>query len=446
MTRILGLSKDEAAKRLEQGDIGFIQDSELPDSISEALSRLRPLSRVKPHAAFFSAVLAESAETRSATWNRRPSSLLYAIALEDTSAVVRRESCVKLMFPVLNGDEDFAREIINILNNRSLNDDEQSITLIGACFYRLGLYAEALKNLEDRKGSSSWNTALCFLSMYAAAGEQAAKKTAAEAVNFFLTAPVDSVWEWAFARFGDELILELSAMGLESSTNNSAENSAGDPLEKPVETGLFTRAEKAAFLARAAVSRSQYTRSLGFFNICLAEAEAEATGEKYIPGKILFFKYPQLLGDMGRAFQFASGGSDDGLRLFASWEEQLRAKAVDSDPVSAFLLPYYSGRILRQNNRYDESTAAFERALELAPDNVQADACIWYILINVLRESPQSALRQFQKYIPLMYSAPYFSDVLDRLSQSLTKTRNWKGLEDIFTLLNNGRMLNAAPQ
>jgi soluble lytic murein transglycosylase len=71
----------------------------------------------------------------------------------------------------------------------------------------------------------------------------------------------------------------------------------------------------------------------------------------------------------------------------------------------------------------------------MAPDLLQADACVWYMLTNSLDDRAGAAAAFFKAYIPRMSSLPYFDDVLDRLSRYLASQKDWKTIEEIFTLL-----------
>ena len=416
-TKILGLPSDEAASHLESGDIDFIREAKLPESIHDALSFLWPVSRIRPQAAFFFALHLESAEKTDSD-SQLKSRLLYALALEDANPVIRKETGRKLMFPTLQNEEAFAEEVLKLVRK---NSDDNPVSLSSACLYRLGRYSEALSDLRNRENKSFWNRAIYLLSTLHLTQTNSdaglTEKLREEAVRFFLTVPVDSIWHWALNEF-DEY-----------------ENANSE---------FFTQVEKAAFSVRAASAGSQYSRGLISFRMCMEEEDENESG----PGLIseFFLQYPELIRDLGRVFQYAPNARQQGLELFSGWEEIVSSGSITTENMTIYLLRHYLGRIYRQDGQYDKSSEAFDRALALAPDPLQADACIWYILINALNKNQGTAISQFKTYIPQIHSPPYFSDVLDRLSAFLIAGKDWKGLEEIYTILQNREALGAAAQ
>lgn len=390
MAQILGLSREEAISRLENGDIGFILDFQLPDTITGDLAVLKPVSQIKPMAEFFTALLAE------ASGSMQKSSLLYTLALEDKSPVIRREACKKLMLPVLRGSEEFAAAILNILKTGDSDDD--TAALKNACLYRLN----QLTGAGNSKNLSPWNTVIRI----ASDARNIDGRTAAQdillhgdALSFFMTNPAEQPWLWVRG--------ELAGLGYDS----------------------FSPAEEAAISARAAAAASRYDSGLDYFETFLSEDNPDLAGIK------LFLQYPELVRDLGRVCQYAPNRGKEGAGLFTFLEEKVNADQAAAGPALEYLLQYYMGRIYRQQGQPEISNSAFAKALEYAPDAAQADACIWYILTDALNENPQSAIPQFEKYIPLMNSPVYFDDVLDRLCQYLVSKRNWETLDKIYSLL-----------
>jgi soluble lytic murein transglycosylase len=151
----------------------------------------------------------------------------------------------------------------------------------------------------------------------------------------------------------------------------------------------------------------------------------------------LFFRYPELLNDLGRCFQYAPTGNE-GIDLFLKWEEDLAGTGGENpEPAPAapdrreavrFRLLFFSGRISRQRGDLNRGAEFFSRALPFAPDALQEDACIWYILDAVLQTSPGKAAALVLAYLPRWHDGAYFSDILDRLANYLTANRNWAEL------------------
>ncbi|MDR1586272.1 MAG: transglycosylase SLT domain-containing protein, partial [Treponema sp.] len=201
--------------------------------------------------------------------------------------------------------------------------------------------------------------------------------------------------------------------------------------------GIFGPAESAAIEGRIAASWSRYAEALDFFRICLDDSPA------------LFFQYPGLLNDLGRCFQYANSG-DEGIELFLGWEKKLaenpgwfpggipsRFFAEGQGAKIRFGLLFFAARVARQRGRLDLGTELFTRALVFAPDALQEDACVWYILDSTLTRSPGRAAQQTALYIPKWNDDLYFSDILDRLARYLTAERQWGDLIRIFALIEN---------
>jgi soluble lytic murein transglycosylase len=194
--------------------------------------------------------------------------------------------------------------------------------------------------------------------------------------------------------------------------------------------GLIGPAEEAAINGRFAVSRSSFAEGLQFFRAALEEDRG------------LFFQYPDLLNDLGRCFQYAPTG-DEGIGLFLDWDAELTGNggknpaelsdlaAGQSGPIR-FRLLFFAGRIARQRGQLNRGAELFTRALPFAPDSLQEDACIWYILDAALQTSPEKAAVLTAAWMPRWNDGAYFADLLDRLAQYLTANRNW---EDLARLL-----------
>jgi soluble lytic murein transglycosylase len=153
----------------------------------------------------------------------------------------------------------------------------------------------------------------------------------------------------------------------------------------------------------------------------------------------LFFRYPALLGDLGRAFQY-SDSQKEGAGLFAQWAGFLETGAGLGDGLFSidvqqlrYMLLYFGGRIERQRQRYSEAAALFSAALAFAPDDEQADACIWYILNLALNEPFEAFISLLAEYGPKWKDPGYFADILDRLSQRLCMAGQWGAMYQVFT-------------
>jgi soluble lytic murein transglycosylase len=106
---------------------------------------------------------------------------------------------------------------------------------------------------------------------------------------------------------------------------------------------------------------------------------------------------------------------------------------------------WFAGRIERQMEHFSRSSEFFRRAMEIAPDPLQSDACLWYVLMNAMTSRPETAAALVNASMPSMSRADYFSDVLDKLSRYLSSRRQWKTMLEVFNHLRaqgtNGAMI-----
>jgi soluble lytic murein transglycosylase len=200
--------------------------------------------------------------------------------------------------------------------------------------------------------------------------------------------------------------------------------------------GALSEAESAVIDGRFAVSHSRYNEALLFFRIALDDSPE------------LFFRYPDLIVDLGRAFQY-SPARKEGTDLFLRWEQIIsgeknaeeREKGLKdcvpagSENLVRFRLLFFAARMARQGG--DHGVELFEKALPLArtvsPE--QTDACIWYILDSSLAQSSVKMLRYLETYIPQWHDDSYFSDVMDKLARELVRTKQWESMRSVFLLL-----------
>jgi len=183
----------------------------------------------------------------------------------------------------------------------------------------------------------------------------------------------------------------------------------------------LTPAEAALINGRAAVSRSRYSEAMLFFRIALSDSPD------------LFFRYPDLITDLGRAFQYAPTGRE-GIDLFLNWEKT-GTIPVENENLIRFRLLFFAARIARQ--RGEKNIELFEQALSFAfaisPE--QSDACIWYILDSSLAESPAATIQHLEEYISQWHDDAYFSDVLDKLARELILKRQWEDVAAVCAIL-----------
>jgi soluble lytic murein transglycosylase len=263
-----------------------------------------------------------------------------------------------------------------------------------------------------------WGRALSLLAGRAGGGGRGGEgrtEAGGELAAVFLSEPVDGLYRWVLERAGGTA------------------------------ASLFTEAEAAAVNGRLSLDRQDFAGALGHFRTALETEPA------------LFFRYPELLTGLGRSFQFG-GQSGEGTELFLKWEEELRnsgtaagTKPPASGPAEsagtqddtarrqlAYRLLYFAGRIERQRGRHKEASALFSRAVELAPDGIQADACIWYVLSMAFQDNPGEMAGPLKIWIPRWRQSGSFDDILERLARYLVSYGRWQTLLEVYRMLKPG--------
>ena len=395
---VLNVPLKDAEERLLKGDVEFI--------LAADISQLNELERFNAPALFYSGLLAaESSPSHGAA--------LFTLALGSSSPLIQEAAAQKLVPLVLDGpDTALAEGVRRRFQGRDRIPAGSGSALKAlelAASFALGRYAAVSKPAE---GASPWEEVLYLAARLALApkeGDAAAKAldgAAAELAGILFSAPTGDIDRWVFAQGGASPV-------------------SGFPER-------FGAAEYAALAGRLAGARSAYTEGLIHFKTM--------TGE----GRELFFHYPELLGDLGRAFQFGGAG-EEGIALFGEWDGLLEARTDIPPGVLGpvrYRLRYFAGRIERQRRRYAEAEALFTRALEAAPDAIQEDASMWYILDTALSRSgvrrdsfERDLLPLLRRFAPRWHDPFYFEDVLDRLSRLLAAGGQWKAFVEVFALL-----------
>ena len=412
-SKVLGISRDDAAVLLKKGDTGFIRQTQLPDNFSEAESRLKQLSVIHNAAPFYAGLLIGGEREQNAGANSASNSLeklLFCAALESPSLPARREAALKLIPLILESEnEKEAQNIRSFLDSPKLKESAEIPALLAACLYRLGRYDEAAKIDSTQPASAKlaeWSRALSlFASIRALSGASSTDKEKKIEITSFLFGNLsDNVRSWA----------NKEAFSL---------------------SGLLESEE------RAILSTRPIQGNYGVALINLRPALSD--------GGSLFFRCPDLLADLGRAYQYTPSLREEGAKLFKNWAALLDGQntndeykepgiylgTLDGETIKGrkFFVNFYAGRIERARTQYAESSEYFKRALEFAPDELQSDACHWYILMNALDGSPAAAMRQALATMSQWNDVNYFSDILDRLSCYFVGRRQWGNVLELFS-------------
>jgi soluble lytic murein transglycosylase len=193
---------------------------------------------------------------------------------------------------------------------------------------------------------------------------------------------------------------------------------------------VFSVIESAAIDGRYASFRSRYNEALAFFRGFMEKGE----WPERIPA--LFLQYTDLISELGRTFQYTASGNE-GLNLFLQWENNLAgetALSVNSDE-ARYKLIFFAARNARRRGRIDEGVSLFERALTLAPDNEQADACIWYIMDSSSEESFDVFIQRLENCLPYLHDDSFLDDILERFLQGLISRQEWEKMLRLFTVI-----------
>ncbi|GHT74048.1 hypothetical protein FACS1894124_3350 [Spirochaetia bacterium] len=320
----------------------------------------------------------------------------YETALKSPSAVIQEAAAGKLL-PLLLERQDTALAERLLAGNGKYRRTAEARTggpmYLGA-LYTAGRYGEVLAAERDSAVASAAGRLIGLLAALEDEGEGGAQYsgTGRELAAFFLTSPPEGLYTWGLGRIRDR------------------------------EAHRFSAAEIAAIEGRRAAARSSFGEALRAFRAAVEQEPA------------LFVRFPELLTDLGRSFQFAAAGNE-GQTLFREWEEQLRSGVLEGAGDTRYRLLYFTGRIERQRGNHEAAAAAFAQALDFAPDKLQADACIWYLLNTSFQSSPDTMVPLLKTYIPRMSSVPYFDDILERLARHLTAKRQWRTLLEAYKLL-----------
>jgi soluble lytic murein transglycosylase len=195
---------------------------------------------------------------------------------------------------------------------------------------------------------------------------------------------------------------------------------------------LLNEKEIAAANGHYAISGLRYGEALLFFRAFQEDGQWPAV----IPE--IFIKYPVLINDLGRAFQYTGSGME-GHDLFLRWRTNLllgnRYSAGAVTEEAGFRLVFFAARIARRNGRNAPAMTLFEQSLAVAPTAEQIDACIWYILDLALRENDNSFLQKMEQYVSRWHNKNYYNDILERFLQTLAAKQDWDRIARTYNII-----------
>ncbi|MCL2380869.1 MAG: lytic transglycosylase domain-containing protein [Treponema sp.] len=414
-TRVLGLRKQEAAGLLRTGNLEFIARAELPADFSGAVYRLGELASIHPAASYYAGRMA-GAQREAADQGRRLEFLLFSAALESPSPPARQEAALRLLPLILEGWETRnIEDILEFLTAADKSERPDVVLLRAASLYRLGRYSEAAELLASNPVSGDgWGRAVALFSAWKSYAWKSYEKESLpdeearrEITAFLFDIPPGELRHWAYTE----------ALSID---------------------GLLSPGERGVIVSR----RFPESHAITLNNLRPA----------LLDGGVLFFRHPDLMVDLARAYQFTPAMREEGVNLFAAWDRFLETgggleqhqelsafvRSIDAADINArrYRILQHAGRIERARGRFAESSEYFERALSLAPNAIQRDVCLWYILTNALDDDPSyTAADVFLSVMPHWSNMSAFNGVLDRLASRLVLQRQWETLLEIFTAL-----------
>ncbi|GMO35397.1 MAG: hypothetical protein Ta2F_11460 [Termitinemataceae bacterium] len=254
-------------------------------------------------------------------------------------------------------------------------------------------YFELASRYPDLAADTVWGDAFNLIQKISGKHAKAESKNhreelRKEILDFFLLVTVDSARKWALSKLKDQQ-LPVSSLNL-------------------LNTGQI-----AAIEGHLAVSRRSYGDAFKHFKLTLED------------NKEIFLQYNELLGDLGKAYQY--NYPKEGAALFEEWEK--RDKLNNE---ARYLLLYYAGRMMRQSKNYAAAEPFFDKAAGLTPDDLQKDACYWYIIDGAWAQSAVKAVNALKKYAPLWSDPLYFADIFEKISLYYTQAKRWDALPQFF--------------
>ena len=407
--QVLGLPRREAAELLRGGNADFIRQANLPNDFQRAASRLKELLVLDPAAPFYAALMISD--------DPQLQMLLFCAALESPSAAAAREAAGQLIpLILLSYEEREVRNILQLLGSGSLRRqrDGHLTSLRAACLYRLGRYGEAADLFARNSPVSEWDRALSLFAAWNLLATENLESPRAESIR-------QEIYGLLFGENQNGDLLRWVQRQVHSSRS------------------LFDTQELAVLSARL-LNPGDYARILFNFSLALAD------------GGEIFFRYPELIADLGRAYQFTPPMRAEGARLFRSWNTLLETgldpggdfpeimaciNSLDEKEIKSrhFYTLFYTGRIERARGAHAESSNFFWQALKIAPNALQSDACIWYLLMNAQSRGAALVAPLALETMPRWNDMSYFDDVLERLASHLTARRQWDTLLEVFNAL-----------
>ncbi len=138
---------------------------------------------------------------------------------------------------------------------------------------------------------------------------------------------------------------------------------------------------------------------------------------------------PWDLRDLARAY-IGSNEPLVGAGVYKTFINQLLANAGSSE--SLYAAYQALGYLYRDARYYVHATDAFKMAIGYAPDNLEYDRMVWYIISSEVHRYPAGAVPVVAKYAKLWHDPGYFNDVLGELITDLIQRKDWSVLWSLY--------------
>ncbi|MDR1468608.1 MAG: lytic transglycosylase domain-containing protein [Spirochaetaceae bacterium] len=414
------------------------------------LALVERAAREKPNAAFYTAYLLEKKIASESSGSPDPLDpekaarmdafifSLYQTALRDE--VVRDEAAQRLR-PFVLRNREHALKIIRIkANSQALR------TLKAASFFTLRSYDEVLALykgqavFEGAETMTSWDSAFLLLSRLIQSSPKSGPYDAALHKEAVLH---DEAALYEEAALHDEAVpdeeaglpREISAFFL-SGEIDAARRWCWEEIMLR-ELVPFSKAEENAVRGRFLTADYAYGNALALFRL------------SYAHDARLFSRNGDLFTDLGRAFLYG-GNQEDGAALFTRWEAEAAlgdaqtagdsqtARESPESPDFRYKCLYYAGRMMRSSGKPDRAAEYFTRAVEIAPDDEQRDACIWYIVEMGFNKKIETGIALLEQWADKWHDGDYFADLYDRVAQWAVERKRWSTLVRLFQAVEQG--------
>jgi soluble lytic murein transglycosylase len=372
------------------------------------LSRVERAARADPHAAFYAAYLLEkeipSYDLDSADTVHADEVVvkLYKSALRDETV---RDAAAERLRPFVLANKKTAAEVVGISSTTPALRALKTASML-----TLGYYSNVIKLYRDDAPSDgveerpSWDRAILLLARLMQTGGERESSLHEDMLEFFLLGDIENARRWLW----NEITLRTESSRREIALFSEAEESAV--------RGRFYAADN-AYRGALAVFRTSYDLDAG-----------------------LYTRYSSLFNDLGRSY-FYGGFYEEGAALFLDWEAAASDNEGEIQHLRDFryLCLYYAGRMSRAVGKRDQAAGHFNRAVEFAPDLLQRDACIWYIIEMGFGQNMKTGIALIEKWADSWHDGDYFADLYDRVAQWAASSNNWNVLLDLFPTIERGK-------